>query len=258
MDHAEEKLNELEALKSIFFDEFQELDPGPPEVFSILIKPDESCIPLSEISAQLHLQVTYTPTYPEDLPLLELTNTELLEEHEVAALLQVAQDSAEEQRGMAMIFGIHASLKEALEKRLTDRVEQKEREEEERRLREEEEERRRYQGTKVTVESFNAWRVGFMKEMEELDKKAAAAAASAASGGPGAKRGKEDQKTRLTGRQLFEKDRSLAKSDVNMLQDGDVTVEDFDKELFAEDMEGLEDSEEEDNVVLAGFTEDDD
>jgi hypothetical protein len=253
MDHAEEKTNELEALKSIFFDEFHEIDQGPPEKFSILVKPDESCIPFSEVAAQCHLEVTYTDTYPEELPQLAITEPELLEPHEVEQLLGVATSSAEEQMGMAMIFGVHAAVKEALEKLLTDRVEMKEKEEEERRLREEEAERARYAGTKLTKENFTTWRDAFMKEMAEIE---AAAAAAVVGSGPGS-RAKADAKNRLTGRQLFEKDRSLAKSDVSMLQDGDV-VEEFDKELFAEDMAGLDDSDEEENAVLAGFTEDDD
>ncbi|KAJ3107584.1 RWD domain-containing protein 1 [Phlyctochytrium bullatum] len=250
MDFLEEQTNELEALKSIFFEEFEELDAGPPAKFRLLVKPEETFLSgTPESEAQYYLEVTYTDHYPEAPPQLSITDASQLSSTEVENLTAKAVSSAEEQLGMAMIFGIHAAAKEHLEELLKERVARKEQEEEERLRREEEAERARYAGTKVTQDSFRAWKEKFLKEMEEAEKAVAAQAAG--------KSGKNDAKGRLSGRKLFEKDKSLAKSDVGMLQDGDVTV-DIDQELFSAEFDGLEDEDEEENAVLAGFADDDD
>ncbi|KAJ3099094.1 RWD domain-containing protein 1 [Phlyctochytrium planicorne] len=249
MDYVDEQQNELEALKSIFFDEFEEIEEGPPAKFKLLVRPDESSFLTAEESeSQYHLIVTYTDKYPEEIPLLEISDAVNLNAKEVEDLSEKVMASAEEQLGMAMVFGVHSAAKEHLEEMLRLRIARREQLEEEKRIAEEEAERARYAGTKVTTESFQAWKEGFLKELRETEKLTAA---------PTSVKSKADNmKGRFTGRQLFEKDKSLAKSDVGLLQEGDVTVE-FDKELFSGDFEGLEDDEEE-NAVLAGFREDDD
>ncbi|KAJ3193008.1 RWD domain-containing protein 1 [Irineochytrium annulatum] len=249
MDYTEEQANELEALKSIFFDTFEEIDPGPPATFRIPVAIDDD--PASD-EARFHLRVTYTPTYPDAAPELTLEDAVDLDEEELASLEAGVRQSADDQLGMASVFGVHAQAKDLLEDLVRTRAERREKEEEERIAREEEAERVRYAGTKVTVESFAAWREGFRREMAELEKKAALAA------GGGKALLKEANKGKVRGRALFEKDRSLAKSDVAMMAEGDVTV-DIDQELFAAEAEGLglDDDEEEVNAVLANFTEDD-
>ncbi|KAI8850319.1 ubiquitin-conjugating enzyme/RWD-like protein [Chytridium lagenaria] len=252
MDYAEEQANELEALKSIFFEEFEEIDAGPPAKFNLLVKPDDGALSLADAAAQYSLTVTYTDSYPDEKPLFEVSDSIDLDADEIASLMEKVDIAADEQLGMAMIFGVHSAAKEQLEELLRVRADRKEKEEEEKRRLEEEAERARYAGTKVTTDSFRAWKDGYLRELKEAEK---AAITQVATGK--AARAADSLKGRLTGRQLFEKDKSLAKSDVHLLQDGDVTV-DVDQDLFSGEFEGLDDDEEEHNAVLAGFTEDDD
>ncbi|GBO04065.1 hypothetical protein AVEN_141442-1 [Araneus ventricosus] len=86
----------------------------------------------------------------------------------------------------------------------------------------------RFEGVRVTVESFMTWKVKFDQEMAELKKIQAK---------------EEVASKKLTGRELFEKDKTLVDSDLKFLQDeGEVKV---DESLFQEldDLELQEDEE---------------
>jgi hypothetical protein len=80
-----------------------------------------------------------------------------------------------------------------------------------RKVREAEEiEQKRFEGTRVTVETFLKWRTAFDKEMSELETK---------------DKQKEIDSKKLTGKELFEKDDRLNDSDLKFLEDGDVAVD---------------------------------
>ncbi|KAF8778244.1 RWD domain-containing protein 1 [Argiope bruennichi] len=86
----------------------------------------------------------------------------------------------------------------------------------------------RFEGVRVTVESFMTWKAKFDQEMAELKKLQAK---------------EEVASKKLTGRELFEKDKTLVDSDLKFLQDeGEVKV---DESLFQEldDLELQEDEE---------------
>ncbi|KAI9203343.1 ubiquitin-conjugating enzyme/RWD-like protein [Polychytrium aggregatum] len=250
-DHQEEQTNELEALRSIFYEEFEEIDEGPPAHFRLLVAPDDSALPLvvegSARDTRFYLDITYTETYPDELPLLSIEDPTELSEDECAMLLGKVTEVAEQYRGMAMVFTMHSTAKEALEVYVVERAERIQREIEERIRREEEEEAARYEGKKVTPQVFEQWNAKFLKEMAELAAKEAQ------------EKGINNQKkSARTGRQLFEKDKNLAKSDLAVLQEGDITA-DITEELLQKEMEGLDvEEDEEENSVLAGFREDDD
>ncbi|KAJ3230921.1 hypothetical protein HDU78_007994, partial [Chytriomyces hyalinus] len=118
-------------------------------------------------------------------------------------------------------------------------------------------ERAKYAGTKVTPEAFLTWRTKFLHEAATEEKKQALAAVGGAnSAGAKALQRAEANKGKVSGRALFEKDKSLARSDITLMAEGDVAV---DSTLFEGQMDGLdEEDEEEENAVLAGFNEDDD
>jgi hypothetical protein len=116
-----------------------------------------------------------------------------------ARLLQSLEPAIEESMGMAMVFTLVSTLKEAAEALIAEREAEAQalRDVEARKL--EEEENRKFHGTAVTRESFLAWREKFrnelaekaMREQEEQeaeDKK---------------KRGRLEEK-KLTGKQLWE------------------------------------------------------
>ncbi|KAJ3027046.1 UNVERIFIED_CONTAM: RWD domain-containing protein 1 [Siphonaria sp. JEL0065] len=255
-DYAEEQLHELEALKSIFFDEFSEPEvPTTPASFSLHIKLDDYYGPQPE--PEYTLKVTYTPEYPETLPTLQIANAVSLDPEEIEKLSGLLVENAESQLGMAMIFGVHAWAKESLETHVRDRIEREEREREERILAEEEAERQRHAGTKVTAESFAEWRTRFVKETEEDEKKKALEKLGGAnSAGAKAAARAEANRGKFTGKALFEKDKTLANSDAALMGADDIDVD-------AHEFDGLEDGEDEEeeeevNAVLANFSDDDD
>ncbi|KAI8980959.1 hypothetical protein BDB01DRAFT_724366, partial [Pilobolus umbonatus] len=177
LDYIEEQQNELEALASIYPDEFERA---------------------------LSLHVTYTPTYPDTLP-----------EYDIEQL----EGQAEESIGMAMIFSMVMVMKEELDNIVLDVKRAEEEIIKEARRKEEEAEQAKFMGTKVTVESFMDWKKKFDAEMAKKDAVATA------------QRIKE-LKGKLSGRQLFEQDKTLAMSDASYMDDGDISVDisQFDKE----------------------------
>ncbi|TPX64743.1 hypothetical protein SpCBS45565_g05630 [Spizellomyces sp. 'palustris'] len=261
-DHAEEQANELEALRSIFPDEFEELDAGPPAAFRIHIKPEDIPEDVAHLDPSLYLTITYTETYPDTLPELSLTDVTGLNEEDTHTLLESINECAREYVGMAMVFTLAASAKETFERLLQEQSERKATKEAARIAAEEEAERQRHAGTRVTPANFDIWKAKFLEEIagilkqpkgEELLTPAQRAAAAVGGLLESLKGGKG---TKLTGRQLFEKDQSLAESDMAFIEEGDVTV---DVELFEgmEDLD-LDDEDEEENSVLANFRDADD
>lgn len=115
--------------------------------------------------------------------------------------MEAIQPSIEENLGMAMIFTLYSTLKEAAETLIMERV-ASERQAREREIAEaEEEENRKFQGTLVNKERFLEWREKFRKEMEEEEQREKEEKeAEEKKKKPSAR---EEQK--LTGRQLWER-----------------------------------------------------
>jgi hypothetical protein len=153
----------------------------------------------------------------------------------------------QESLGIAMVFSLVSMLKDEAETIIKTRNEKEEAERELEKLRIDEEEEKKYQGTKVTVESFMAWKTDFIKQAREAEKvgklipafEACIAIEKLLSPTIGGK---------ITGKQLFERDQTLLQSDEKYMEEGEdveVRVEAFQK-----------DQEEEENQVLANLTED--
>ncbi|KAI9302681.1 hypothetical protein BJ944DRAFT_166806, partial [Cunninghamella echinulata] len=169
-DYAEERQMELEALESIYPDEYER---------------------------GLSLHITYTPNYPDELPEFEI---------------DVIEGDISKSLGMAMIFTMASLLKEALNEMVMGVQRIREEAEEERKRKIEEVENAKFHGTQVTIERFLAWKKAFDKEMEALEDQVKLARA-------------KELKNKLTGRQLFEQDKSLALSDAKYMEEGDVSVD---------------------------------
>ena len=108
---------------------------------------------------------------------------------------------------MAMIFTLVTTLKEAAENLISERQNAVENERQEERKKVEAEENRKFEGTKVTKETFLAWREKFRKEQAEEDTKKKEEEEAEEKKKV---RGKVEEK-KLTGRQLWE--RGLAKGE---------------------------------------------
>jgi len=251
MDYKEEQQQELEALESIYFDEFEKVNDEPPQ-FRILIQSQDPYEYLDDGEdheiIKCYLYIEFPETYPEVKPIMEIQDYENLDESEISSLLEELDQASEENLGMGMIFTLSSQLKDTVDNMVMERKEQKEREEEERIKREEEEERKKHEGTKVTVESFLAWKAKFDQEQKELEEENQL------------KQKKKNEfkkiKNVLTGRQLFEQDTTLLDSDKAFAEEGDVEV---DLALFEDEMENLDISDEEDEdefIVANHLTED--
>ncbi|KAI9024657.1 ubiquitin-conjugating enzyme/RWD-like protein [Hyaloraphidium curvatum] len=258
MDHAEEQAQEIEALESIYYDSFERVSDAPP-AFRIRIAPEgfDDAVRALEARrakdpeeagdgpAHYWLRIEFPERYPEEPPAMEIEDADGIDEDEATELLAALRAAADENLGAPLVFFVTEAAKEGLEGLITSRKEAAEQERVERLAREEEEEKRRKEGTKVTSESFAAWKKAFEKEM-------AAQGRSDLVWLPAAQ---VKVAAKLTGKQLFEQNRGLAVSDSQFMEAGDVAV---DMELFDEEELGeldLSDDEEE-NEVLENLTED--
>ncbi|XP_035230629.1 RWD domain-containing protein 1-like [Stegodyphus dumicola] len=216
-DYKEEQKNEIEALESIYPNELKILSDTPNYVFTVDIRTEPLKNDPEEYMA-VSLKFSYVPSYPDEAPLIEVADSENLSDEDSTDLLSFLEGKVEENIGMVVVFTLVSEASEWLNKRLQDGILQRKEEEELRIKKLEEEERNRFEGVRVTVESFMSWKAKFDQEMAELKKLQI-----------------KDEVTnkKLTGRELFEKDHSLVDSDLQFLQEGEEEVK-VDESLFQE------------------------
>jgi hypothetical protein len=219
VDYQEEQEGELEALKSIYTeDEFTELCNSPWS-FVITVKAE-----FNDLNAQCKIQFDLPDQYPEVLPTISVQsqpNDDVLDVNSIQSFLYT---QAEENIGMPMVFALTSAAQDKLQDILDQahnevQKVQQEKLEEEKRLEEE-----KYKGTIVTLETFTEWKKSFLDE--KINQKIIT------------------ECNRLTGKQMFEKDASLALSDVRFLIEDDATLNtdnevEIDESLF-QDLEDLD------------------
>ena len=221
----EEQIEEREVLDSIFPDEITG-ELGYKEVPSlsrpILLTP--RCSPdISETEYRITialdvpgdeeeeeppaivLTVRYPEDYPDKAPNLELSAPQNALAHEYfnvaddkEQLLEGLAETIEENLGMAMVFTLVSTLKEAAEQLVVERREAAEKVREEALLEAERKENQKFHGTLVTPEVFIKWRENFLKEMEEARLKEEEEKAAES------KKTKAKEPVKLTGKQLWE------------------------------------------------------
>ncbi|PSN45699.1 RWD domain-containing protein 1 [Blattella germanica] len=173
MDYQDEQNNEIEALDSIYCGEMEILGSTPFHKFIIPIKSEEY-EPDTDNGLSCKLKFGYTEKYPEEVPEVEICETENFEDE------------------------YEALLKEHI-------IEQK-----------------RFEGTRVTVESFLAWKARFDAEF----------------GGKKIQEKDDRESRKLTGKELFLTDKTLNESDLKFLEDGGDNIK-VDESLF-QDLEELD------------------
>ncbi|XP_014677606.1 PREDICTED: RWD domain-containing protein 1-like [Priapulus caudatus] len=222
-DYAQEQQDEIEAIQSIYPEEYEEISTDP-TCFSVFVQ-TEDYEDDTDVGAACTLQFTYTPTYPDEVPLVEITNYEnITDEDDVEELQQLLLQQAEENVGMVMVF----TLVSALQDLLHERIEKKKEEEEQIRSRKKEQEEAaemaRFEGTRVNIETFMSWKQKFDEERRlQKEKKVDTTI----------KLGK------LTGKELFMRDVTLNESDIQFLDDGEDEGVTIDESLF-EDLDDLD------------------
>ncbi|TFY63976.1 hypothetical protein EVJ58_g2921 [Rhodofomes roseus] len=196
-------------------------------------------------AVKLALEVTYTDDYPDALPELSLELLEgPIEEDDIANLLAELRDVGEENLGMAMTFTLASHLREKLSSLIRNRAERRRQEETETERQAIEAEEARTRGTPVTVDRFTAWKVEFEKELAA--KKAREEEERLKAMTPKEREEYKRLATRLTGRHLFERDRSLAVSDDSMIDEGAVSVD-----ISQYDRTAIEEEEDEERVTFS-------
>lgn len=218
-DYKEEQLNEIEALESIYPEELTIISTEP-HCFQVTVSSQSE--ELSVEHATCVLQFTYTATYPDVAPLIEVAASSNLEDDACETLLSQLGELVEENLGMVMVF----TLVSAAQEKLTDIVEQIAQEKVEAKEAKEREkleaEQKRFEGTRVTIETFLTWKAAFDAELAAI----------------AAKRGKVKENTKLSGKELFMTDSTLDDSDVKFLEEEGDAVQ-VDESLF-QDLEDLD------------------
>ncbi|XP_006458147.1 hypothetical protein AGABI2DRAFT_190501 [Agaricus bisporus var. bisporus H97] len=208
---------ELEVLEAIYPTELTKLPSGDVQIDVEPEETEDGAEPL-----KVTLNVHYTDDYPQSIPQLSLEPIDTtFDDEEISQLLQELQSVGEDNIGMAMTFTLVSHLREQLSKLLRERIESLKKEEQQRERLELEAEEARTRGTPVTVESFKAWKVKFDQELahkkaQEEEEKLRALSF---------KEREEYRRyaTRLSGRQLFERNRHL--EDESLMEEGAVSVD---------------------------------
>ncbi|TDZ61896.1 RWD domain-containing protein [Colletotrichum trifolii] len=197
----EEQVEEREVLDSIFPEEITDVSETEYRISIALDIPGEEDDPPVMI-----LQVRYPEAYPDEPPVLDLQSTPNAAPHEWfnvsqdrERLLEDLEETIQENLGMAMVFTLVTTLKEAAETLVEQRKEVKEKEHEEVLLAAEREENKKFQGTPVTPETFLKWRADFLKEMEEVRQREEEERLAEL------KKAKVKEPVKMTGKQLWER-----------------------------------------------------
>lgn len=147
--------------------------------------------------------------YPDEKPSIQIIDSQNLEEQELADLLEDLSQKAEESLGTVMVFMLVSDVVEWLITKSEKEAEELEQEKEKRQKEVEADEKKRFDGTPVTVQTFLAWKAKFDAEMlkSRMEQQKQQQQAEASKG--------------LTGREMFETDKTLAESDLNFVEDLD-------------------------------------
>ncbi|KAI0807121.1 RWD-domain-containing protein [Fomes fomentarius] len=216
---AEVLAEEFEVLESIYPTELTKLSERE---IRIEVEPDDPVEGVDEIAVAL--SVEYTDEYPDAVPQfsIEVERGEM-DESEIKQLLGELEKVGEENLGMAMTFTIVTHLRERLSSLVREREERIRKEDTERERRALEAEEARTRGTPVTVESFRVWKTKFDKEMAA--KRAREEEEKVKGLSPKEREEYKRSHTRLSGRQLFERDRNLGTLDEGLAEEDAVSVD---------------------------------
>ncbi|ETI22182.1 hypothetical protein G647_06255 [Cladophialophora carrionii CBS 160.54] len=209
----EEQKEEREVLDSIFPDEITDTSDNAYRISITLDIPDgghdDDDDDKNGGPPVLWLNVTYPDAYPDVGPHLDISAPPNAPRHphldvgeDKARLLDALGPTIEDNLGMAMVFTLVTTLKEAAEVLISDRIRQAEEAREVLVREKEEEENRKFHGTLVNRERFLEWRERFRREMEEKERKAREEEEAEEKKKRGG--GKAEEK-RLTGKQLWER-----------------------------------------------------
>ncbi|KZO91706.1 RWD-domain-containing protein [Calocera viscosa TUFC12733] len=232
-DEFEQTLQEeFEVLESIFPEELERISHTE---LKIRVEPD---VPSSSDPLILSLHVKYPPAYPSEIPELELEELEgELTDLERETLLDGLRLAGEDSLGMAMVFTLVTHLQSSMSTLVQGRVEELQRVEQEKARIEAEAEAHRTRGTAVTATSFAEWKEHFNAQMRRRTDKDEEERMRGMT--PKEREEFRRSKTKLTGRQLFERDRNLGKEEEVLGEEGveSVDISKYDRTAALEEEE---------------------
>jgi hypothetical protein len=232
-DVSEDQEQELEALEAIYPNEISVIckEPGDLRFTILLTCNDDDDNDSEDDDDEKHvfsvlIEFLLPENYPEEVPSILILESKNLMPADEEELLQLLNREAHENRGIVMIFTLVTIASEWLRRRMEEDAQRKEEAEQRRKQEIEEAENKKFEGTRVTVESFMKWKLKFDEEMTILKKKKQAL----------------EKSNKLTGRELFEKDDTLNESDLKFIEDDrDISYDDagvkVDTALFDEDFD---------------------
>ncbi|KAK0424393.1 hypothetical protein QR680_008653 [Steinernema hermaphroditum] len=236
-EYEQTQLEELEALEAIYPNELEILNRQYPNI-SVIVKLDshidgEECEEGDEFV--MELQVNLTKNYPDEVPKISLEGLEdRYPQSRIQKLVDELHQVAGENLGMPLVFTVISHLQEQIGLIVNESATLKEEALKEAEKKEEEEARKKFEGTRVTVESFLAWKKKFDAEQAALKADEVKAREAALAG-------------RLTGRQLFLRDNTLNISDIALIEQAGADEVEVNESLFEdEELEGLDLSDSED------------
>ncbi|CAK7896731.1 protein Gir2p [[Candida] anglica] len=197
MDALEEQTQELEVLQSIYPDELEILSETH---FTVRLNLDTN----TDRKHALVLEVKYPAEYPEVVPVLDievgedeededdyygsdddddidsdeernrqavnLAESIDFEKKDLSTLLDKINEEAEMNLGMPSVFALTSQLKEEAEQLFQNKIDAAQRKYDRELVEREMEEQKKFNGTKVTRESWLEWRNKFREEMKVAEK----------------------------------------------------------------------------------------
>ncbi|KAJ9627981.1 Protein gir2 [Taxawa tesnikishii (nom. ined.)] len=202
----EEQKEEREVLDSIFPEEITDVSETEYRVaIQLEVTNDEGDD--DPPAPTILLQVAYPEAYPDEAPRLDLSYPpnapkykHLDIQEDKTRLLDGLSDTIEENLGMAMIFTLVTTLKDEAELLISERQKAIQALRDFEAAQAEAEENRKFEGTKVTRETFLEWSSRFKKEMEEEKLRRQAEIEAEEKKKKGAK-----EEKKLTGKELWER-----------------------------------------------------
>uniref|UniRef100_A0A2M3Z8I9 RWD domain-containing protein n=1 Tax=Anopheles braziliensis TaxID=58242 RepID=A0A2M3Z8I9_9DIPT len=234
-NYREDQLNEIEALDSIYCGEL-EVEQTEPHKFRLPIATTEYDAEVETEGLSCKLLFTYTEKYPDTAPLVEIEDPENFQDGYEQELLEHIHKTIEENLGIEMIFSLVSSAQEWLNVKYDELKNAAETAKEEAKRKVDEEEMKKFEGTRVTVETFMAWKTQFELDLGITERKEKILA----------------ENRKLTGRELFLNDNTLNESDLKFLMDAGESIESvrIDESLFQniDDLDLDSDTDDEDYV----------
>ncbi|KAG2165866.1 hypothetical protein VTO58DRAFT_108727 [Aureobasidium pullulans] len=200
----EEQTEEREVLDSIFPEEITDISETEYRVsIQLEVTEDDDS---TEFPPTLILSVSYPEDYPDVAPRLDLSAPPNAPKHkhldiqeDKTRLLDGLTATIEENLGMAMVFTLVTTIKDEAELLIAERQQAVQAAKDMEAAEAEAEENRKFEGTKVTRETYLDWSRRFKEEMADIKKKAEEQREAEEKKKRG---GKEEKK--MSGRELWE------------------------------------------------------